>query len=193
MVRLHMSAVTWIFSGIGVLPLALAFECWRRRRARIKAATEPTTVGSAGSALVLHKTTTASVNDWIGVTARIRKGDYYDIGQSTFGDPLRVEVADIRMASIPERHRDKPTDQLAVELNVMVGGGIVYPGERTVGLGVNRYLIPRLESDESAESVYAFHIRDDYFSALCVSVIHINSHDACADIRFSRISVAARR
>jgi hypothetical protein len=191
-----MGAHEWIFSGIGVFVLGalakLAWWSWHRPAAHEKpSATIGAAPASEGSVTVLRMSKSASVNDWIGVTVRVRKGDYYEAARSMTG-PFRVEVVDIRTASIPDKFGHRSTDELAVELNVTVGGGVVYPGRRAVFVGVNRYLLPRTESEESADSVYALHVRDDYFSALCISVTHINAHEGCADVRIARITATPR-
>jgi hypothetical protein len=184
-----MHILEWVFSGIGVFILAAVIE-WRRRakpRAQIRTAESPKIDRSSA---VLQKTAKGRITDWISLTARIRKGDYYDAAQSLVG-PLRVEIVDIRSAPIPAKFGQDNKTELVAELNITAGGGVVYPGNRAVWVGVNRFLLPRVTFELSTECAYAFHVRGEYFSALCISITHINSADNSADVHIARISVEA--
>lgn len=149
----------------------------------------PLNPSGTGEATVLHTSKSASIRDWLSTTVRIRKGNYY----STAGgySEIRIEVADVRVVSIPSMYRLPPKNEMAVELHVKIGGGLIFPGERTVFAGVNQYLVPRSGSDVSGDSLYAFNMHDGYFSATCISIMHINSHDACADVRIAYMPATA--
>ena len=140
---------------------------------------------------VLHKNTTGALDEWLNATVRIRIGDYYSVESRL---PIRVEVTDIRMALIPDKYSRSTgaEEKLAVELRLGLGGAIVYGGARTVYVSVNKYLVPRIEFDESAESIYAFHTTDQWFTFFRISVTHINSQDRCADVSIVELSVNAR-
>ena len=131
------------------------------------------------------------LNEWLNGTVRIRIGDYYSCSDEAIS-PIRIEVTDIRTALIPDKYSSGAKEELGVELAVRLGGGMVYGGARTVYVGVNKYLMPRLEHDESAESIYAFHTTDQWFSFFRISITHINSHDRCADVSIVRLSASAR-
>ena len=135
---------------------------------------------------VLHKNTTGILKEWLNTTVRIRMGDYYTLEASS---PMRIEVTDIRTALIPDKYSKGTEERLAVELDVGLGGALVYGGARTVKVNVNKYLVPRVEFHESAESIYAFYTTDHWFSFFRISVTHINSHDRCADVSIVSLSV----
>ena len=83
-------------------------------------------------------------------------------------------------------------NQPAVEVDIDLGGAVTFGGSATVSLGVNKHLLPRMEFEESAESIYAFHTKDDYFSFLRICITHINIHDACADLSIVSVSIDPR-
>ena len=140
---------------------------------------------------VLHKNTIGALDEWLNATVRIRLGDYYSVESSL---PIRVEVTDIRTALMPDKYSGSrgAKEELAVELKIHFGGGIVYGGARTVFVTVNKYLVPYMEVDESAESIYVFHTTDQRFNFFRIAVTHINSQDRCADVSIVKLSVNAR-
>lgn len=191
-----MHTIEWVFSGIGVLVVSwIGFLiCSRSNRSVRTAPTGPTSATpislAASTTALLHENRKASLDYWINATVRIRKGDYYSVGDDFRA--MRISVTDIRAASIPDKWGDIRKDQLAVELEIDFGGGVVYGGASTVGVGVNKYLLPRMEHEESPESIYMFHTRDDHSVFLRICVTHINAHDACADVNVVRASISLR-
>ena len=147
------------------------------------------TPSQAAATAVLRKSTSASLSKWLNTTVRIKKGDYCPIEAGH--KSIRVAVTDIKIASVPDKW-GHAKDQPAVEVEVDLNGGVIFGGSATVSVGVNKHLLPRMEFEESAESIYAFHTTDDYFSFLRISVTHINLHDACADLNVVSVSINPR-
>lgn len=189
-----MDTVEWVFSGVGVAVMGwLGWLIWwfakgRHQKQVPQAATVSTDPHSATS---LSKSTSAVIHYFLKTTVRIRKGDYYSTAPGEYRT-LRVEVADIREAEIPRQYGSSPSMQPAVELHIETGGGVVSGGICTINIGVNRFLVPRLGSDESNESVYHFFTRDDYCSMLRICVSHVNLHENIAEINILMISTSAR-
>lgn len=195
-----MHTVEWVFSGIGVA-IVIVLGRWLYNKFSPPTPAQPPQPSVAvtpsvairsgvGSTTVLHKNTKITLDHSVDVTVRIRMGDYYT-AEADYRS-IRVEVTDIRTASVPNKYGDSTTKKLVAELNVSVGGGIIYGGASTVSVGVNKYLVAQVEFDESAESIYAFHTKDSHYSFLRISVTHINAHDRCADVSIVQFSASAR-
>jgi hypothetical protein len=146
--------------------------------------------GSANVAptTVLEKNTTGALGDWLNATVRIRIGDYYSVQAGNF--LVRVEVTDIRMASIRAEIGGGVTDELAVELHVSLGGAVVRGGPETVQVSTNQYLVPRFQYDQSLRSLYFVSTTNHRSIFFFVSVTHINTHDGCADISLVKAAVS---
>lgn len=193
-----MHTIEWVFSGVGVLVLSwiglLILGKFKRPPPSIPRSTEslspaaPVIVPSAAAkTTLLHKSTSASLDHWLDETVRIRKGDYHSVKASY--RTIRIEVTDIRMAPISDKFGMHTKDKLAVELYVNLGGGVLYGGTSTVFVDVNKFLVPCLEFEEGAESLFFFLNKDSYCSFMRISVTHINAHDGCADISLVDLSV----
>jgi hypothetical protein len=193
-----MHTIEWIFAGIGV-PVFLGICAWLYEKFHHPPPKIPESPASpvvpivrvvpsgAAQTALLHKNTSASLDHWLDVTVRIRKGDYYSVEAGY--RKIRIEVTDIRIAPISDKWGGHAKDQLAVELSVTTGGGVLYGGASTVFVDVNKFLVPTLGYEESAESIYAFRNKDTYCLLTRISVTHINAHDGCADVSLVDLSV----
>jgi hypothetical protein len=194
-----MHTIEWIFAGIGV-PVLIGICAWLYKKFHrsppsisqspanpVAPAVQVVVPSGTSKTALLHKNTSASLDHWLDVTVRIRKGDYYSVEAGY--RKIRIEVTDIRTAPIPDKWGGHVKDQLAVELSVTTGGAVLYGGASTVFVAVNKFLVPTLEFEESAESIYAFHNKDGYSSFTRISVTHINTYDGCADVSLVDLSV----
>jgi len=200
----------WVFSGVGVLVLGglgkLLYDRFHRRglppasRGLAIDHAHPVGRSASGSTVVinastsvapttvLEKNTTGALGDWLNATVRIRIGEYYSVQAGSF--PVRVEVTDIRMASIRAEVDGRVADELAVELHVSLGGAVVRGGASTVEVSTNKYLVPRFQYDQGLRSLYFVSTTEHRSIFLLVSVIHINSHDRCADISIVKAAIS---
>jgi hypothetical protein len=89
----------------------------------------------------------------------------------------------------PEVGRDA-ADELAVELYVTLGGVVIRGGASVVEVSTNKYLVPRTQYDEGLRSLYFVSTTDHRSIFFFVSVIHINAHDGCADIRIVKAAIS---
>jgi len=187
----------WIFSGIGVALVAGAvrfFFGWRAKhqaRNQSDAITQSISAGHASTniqtgnastvlittnqparAIVAHDThpTTIDRNGGVIHKTKILEGDYQEFiwGPTT----VRVSVSEI----VKSRLRGE-RETLSAVIHFSTGGGLVYGGADCKETGVNQYLIPQKEfNQEEPCSVYAYHVREGYFSFIRVFVDHVNQH-----------------
>jgi hypothetical protein len=178
-----MHNIEWIFSGIGVSALGwVGYLVYQKFHHRPQVQTDKNSVPTA----ILRESKKASLRHWLKVNIRVRKGDYYP---TNFAHPaLKITVTDIRIASLPDKW-DSKTDQLAVELDVDLGGHVIFGGASTLSVGVNKFLLPRAEHEESAESIYLFLNKDSYSMFLRICVTHINAHDNYAELSVVQSSI----
>ena len=97
----------------------------------------------------------------------IRQCEYRWAGFHTVRE-VRVEVVDIRSSEIAAPGKF-PKIETVAKLQVNLGGGLIYGGEWTKPTGVNKYLAPRAQHHESAESIYAFHMTEVCFYSTVLS------------------------
>src|SRR4051812_694727 len=118
-----MHTIEWVFSGIGGT-LLLLVGGWAYRRWRPAppphAAAPPINQPVGPSTALLHKNTHAALKLWLNTDVRIKKGDYYFVGDNYW--LKRVAVNDIRTELLPDNYSQHGKAQLAVELDLDLGG-----------------------------------------------------------------------
>jgi len=192
----------WIFSGIGVALVAGAvrfFFGWRaKHQARnqsdaitqnISAGHASTNIQTGNASTVLITTnqpvrataahdarpTTIDGNGAVIHKTRILEGDYQEFiwGPAT----VRVSVSEIVKGKFNFSSLRGEKETLGAVMDFSTGGGLVYGGADCKQTGVNQYLIPQKEfNQEEPCSVYAYHVREGYFSFIRVFVDHVNQH-----------------
>lgn len=111
---------------------------------------------------------------------RIRIGDYREFSSTT--RVVRIEIVDIKKASVPHRYSTSTKEEMVAHLDVKVGGALVFCGQEVICIGVNSFLVPKRGSDAEPRSVFMFSNSNDHFGFLRICVEHINPHDSSCDL-----------
>lgn len=195
----------WIFSGIGIVCLGViwsAFRYWRHRHqtdrhvGRSNVMTESSADNKiqapSGSIIQVYAPSVDAPSiddtpiknthpmDYFKQSRRIRIGDYREFASTT--RVVRIEVVDIKKASVPQRYRISTEEEMVAHLDVSVGGAIVFCGQEVTRTGVNSFLVPKRGSDAEPRSLFMFSDSKDHFSFLRIFVDHINPHDRSCDL-----------
>jgi len=105
-------------------------------------------------------------------TIKITAGDYRDFLWKS--RKVRITVTEIVKETFNFHSIGKKESYGAV-IYIDTGGGIVYGGEESKYVEVNKYLVPKkLFQDQEPCSIYSFYITEDYFSFFRVFIEHIN-------------------
>jgi hypothetical protein len=118
--------------------------------------------------------------DYFKQSKRIRIGDYREFASTA--REVRIEIVDIKKASVPNRYSIDTREETVVHLDVKLGGAIVFCGQEVTCTGVNSFLVPKIEGNAEPRSVFMFSDSKDHFSFLRICVEHINPHDRSCDL-----------
>ena len=182
----------WIFSGIGVAIVSAFIRIFLGRKARqqnIKAGDSSTNIQTGDGSTItvasisqtrdshIHKPKPIKIADRGGVIhlTRINEGDYQEFlwGVST----VRVAITEIKKEKFYLSRLGGEKELHGAVIDVSTGGGLVCGGTDCKKTGVNQYLVPQKKfDDEEPCSVYAYHVRKDYFNFLRIVIDHINPH-----------------
>jgi hypothetical protein len=116
----------------------------------------------------------------------LKLGDFYE--QPHQLSQLKVTLKNITTLKFKTYGGEETAE--GAELEVRVGGGLVYGGVHTKQVGTNRYLRPLSTDTHNAEegSIFKFAFTDRYFSFLGLRVEHINTHSKEVVIAFGHTS-----
>lgn len=114
-----------------------------------------------------------SLTPFIG-TITILAGDFYD--GSHLRREFKITLKDVLTTTVPKTIGEETVD--AADLEIGVGGSLVYGGAETKQVSTNRFICPAVRNAHDAElrSVFQFVYTRDYFSFLAIRVDHVNLH-----------------
>ena len=113
-------------------------------------------------------------------TVKITAGDYRDFLWDS--QTVRIEVSEIVKETF-NFHSLGKKESYGAAIYIKAGGGLVYGGEESNYVDVNKYLIPqKLLQDQEPCSIYSFHITENYFNFFRVFIEHINPNSGQATL-----------
>jgi hypothetical protein len=116
----------------------------------------------------------------------LKLGDFYE--QPRQLSNLKITLKNITTFTFKDHLGEETTE--GAELEVRVGGGLIYGGTHTKQVGTNRYFCPVSTDTHNAEegSIFNFVFTEKYFSFLGLRVEHINMHSHEVLIAFGHTS-----
>lgn len=200
MKQLIIENAQWIFSGVGVVIIVglVRFALGLRTKGRkdtsghvssqhIYAGHGSTNVqtGDASTVSINHPIMAAQSHDnrpikvagdgAVSLKARIFEGGFREFiwGSKT----VRISVPRIVRENFYLSQLRSGQEASGAEVQLSMGGGLVYSGADCRETGVNQYLMPQKEfQDEEPYSVYAYHTGEKYFHFMRIYVDHVNQH-----------------
>ncbi len=113
---------------------------------------------------------------------KISVGDFVDVKWGH--EDIRISVHALGRDTIHHRPGFQ-REEVTAEIEMSVGGGLVFGGEATVPAGVNRFRLPQMQfRQEESYSMYRFHGEENYAFFMRLFVEHINPVGGIVTVNF---------
>lgn len=162
----------WATALVGLLTVLFGSGAvWQVRRRRASAPPPPSGDVTEPKPESHHDISTKAPK--LSRVLKVSVGDYVDVHWGSRA--TRITIHGIGQETVTPEYRISPEQITMVDVEMSVGGALVFGGESTLKAGVNRFKLPQKQFDQEEPcSMYLYHIGDNYFRFQRVFVEHIN-------------------
>jgi hypothetical protein len=161
----------WTMAAIAVVTLLFGSGLvWRFRKRRTGVESGGTTPETPAP---VHPSMLRMQGKRVDGVLKVAVGDFVDIAWD--GRDIRIRVHGIAKDKVTHAAGYTKEDETTVDIEMNVGGALLFGGEATLKAGVNRFRLPQRTFDQDEPySMYLFHVGSDSFRFIRVFVEHVN-------------------